>query len=372
MKNQSTSASRKTNPNEAYYYARERLQIVNDPDSTVVVSNRVKLSLEKTLKNNRRPAASVRLALWEQRQKKHPLFQKSNSYTSHILEEKKSKEGSGLRVYLERAFSEPEDYQFPIQPLNQEQRREALKYIIINPSRIPDGIFLEMSGMEIIDWMSMSSTERMEKKRAYIPLLKELFFESHPLMTRHNGVTGRVVRLPFHQEMPKVAGSYLVFQETSYLDTQRITRREPRLNAITTKIVPDIWSLARSQKHATEALTKKIEHINFCMAELVALRVDYPGYQESDRRAMVSRFMSHFDRKQGFAFRKILNIRKPKIKYSNAGIDDSIFHGMYNDLEKYLLELVSKRSQIQRQEFLIRNMATTHYKQFSTFFDSLR
>ncbi len=328
MKNQSTSASRKANPAEAYYYARERLQEAAHGDAIEGLSNRVKLSLEKTLKNNRRPAASVRLALWEQRQQKHPLFQKSNSHTPHILEEKKGKEGSGLRVYLERAFSEPEDYQFPTQPLNQEQRREALKYIIINPGRIPDGIFLEISGIEMIDWMALSPAERMEKKRSYIPLLKDLFFESFPLMTRHNGGTGRVVRLPFHKEMSKVAGSYLVFQEISYLDTERITRREPRLNSITTKIVPDIWSLARSQRYTTEALSKKIDHINFCMAELVALRLEYPDTQESDRRAMVTRFMSHLDRKQGFAFRKILNIRKPKIKYSNAGIDDSIFHGM--------------------------------------------
>lgn len=298
MKNQSTSASRKAEPAEAYYHARERLQESAHDNTTEGLSNRVKLSLEKTLKNNRRPAASVRLALWEQRQQKHPLFQKSNSYTPHILEEKKGKEGSGLRVYLERAFSEPEDYQFPVQPLNQEQRREALKYLIINPSRIPDGIFLEISGIEMMDWMAMSSAERMEKKRAYIPLLKELFFESFPLMTRHNGVTGRVVRLPFHKEMPKVSGSYLVFQEISYLDTQKITRREPRLNTITTKIVPDIWSLARSQKYTTEALTQKIDYINFCMAELVGLRVEYPDSQESDRRALVTRFISLLDRKQ--------------------------------------------------------------------------
>jgi len=275
-------------------------------------------------------------------------------------------------VYLERAFSEPQDYQFPKQPLSMEQRREALKYTVINPSRIPDSLFLEISGIDKFDWVALSSTEQMEKKRAYIPLLKELFFESFPLMTRHQGSTGRVVRLPFHKQLPNVAGSYLIFQELSYLDAERISRREPRNNVVSTKIIPDIWSLARSQEHAIQSLDEKIAMIQTCQLELVGLRVDYPDLTEAERRTQVLSFLSKFDRKQGFAFKKILNVRKPKLKYSNAGIDESIFHGMYNDLEKYMLELVSKRSQFHRQVTLLRNMAYAHKTQFLSFFETFR
>jgi len=88
----SAHLSRKLNPNEAYYYARTRLQEANSTESSVALTTRVKNSLEKTLKNNRRPAASVRLALWEQRQKQYALMKRSTSYTPHILEAQKSQE----------------------------------------------------------------------------------------------------------------------------------------------------------------------------------------------------------------------------------------------------------------------------------------
>jgi hypothetical protein len=366
MKNQ----NRKPNPIEAYYHARERLRIAGSEDGEPLTI-RVKNALAKTLEANRRPAASVRLALWEQRKKHTPLLQKSTSCTPHILEEQKGKEGSQLRVYLERAFSNPADYRFPPNPLSRAEKQEVLQYLVLDPSRIPDGLFLDLSGIAESDWTEKSVTEQLETKRSYIPSLKELFSESHQLMTHFHSGTGRIVRLPYHSLMPHVAGAYLVFQELQTLDPSRIQSRESRKNTVSVKMLPDIWSLARSQEYAAEALTQKIAVIRDCQESLMRIRVKYPDASESERRELIAEFTAKFNGKQAYAFKKIISVRKPRLRYTNSGTDGAVLMGMSNDLEKYHLETVSKGAQIRRQESLLRNAAESHALQFHRFFESL-
>lgn len=368
MKNTPSPKSKKPDPIDAYYRARQLLN-AEKHEGSEPLTKRVKSALEKTLENNRRPAASVRLALWQQRQETTDLLQKSNSYAPHVLEGQKGREGSPFRVYLERAFSDPSDYLFPVKPLTREQRREVLSYLILYPNHIPDPLFLDIAGISESDWKNLSLTERMESKRKNISHLKELFMESVSLTTRTNGGTGRVVRLPYHPAFPHVAGSYLVFQEFNMLDGERISSRESRKNTVTAKMIPDVWSLARSQFYASESLREKICLIGECQARLKEIRIRYTDASPDERKEMIVGFASKFSQKHAYAFKKIIAVRKPRIKYTNSRTDDSVLMGITNDLESYYLELVSKRSQILRQEQLLREMADGHSTQFFFFFD---
>lgn len=274
MKSNAANPSKKADPVSAYYRARERLWEANQ-DPEIELTKRVRNSLESTLESGRRPAASVRLSLWEQRKNVTPLLQQSKSRTDHILERQKDAGGVSLRVYLERAFADPADYRFPTRQLTQEEKKTAIYDIILNPSHIPDPLFLELTGTSDEDWQTLDAAGRLERKRAYIPRLKELFAGSQLLPTSENGATGRIARLPFHRDMPKIAGSYLVFQELPSLDRHRLSARNSRTNPVSVKVLPDIWSLARSQTHATESLARKIELLSACREELTQIRMAY-------------------------------------------------------------------------------------------------
>lgn len=368
MKSNASHPSPKADPVSAYYRARERLREAGD--SEVELTKRVRHSLESALENGRRPAASVRLSLWEQRQKATALLRQSKSRTDHILEQQKGDEGVGLRVYLERAFSDPSDYRFPAKSLNQEEKKLAIHDIILNPNHIPDRLFLDLTGISESDWKAFSPVDRLESKRRYLPKLKELFANAQLLPTGAKGATGRIVLLPYVRDLPVVAGSYLVFQELPSLDRNRLTARNSRTNPVSVKVLPDIWSLSRSQEHAQESLENKVKLLQSCQEELNSIRMSYAAATEEERREMIVRFVEKFNQKHAFAFRKIIAVRKPKLRYGHLGVDEMVLLGMSNDLGKYLREILSKQGQIFRQSQLLRGMADGHAKAFFDFFDA--
>ncbi len=256
-------------------------------------------------------------------------------------------------------------------PLSLGEKQEVLRYLVLDPSRISDSLFLDLTGISESDWTIKTQAEQMEMKRSYIPYFKQLFTDSFQLLTHVGAGTGRIARLPFHPLMPHIAGQYLVFQELQSLDIRRIHARESRKNNISVKLLPDIWSLARSQEYAGEAMSRKISLIQDCKSELMGIRVRYPDANEIERRETIAEFIKKFSQKQAYAFKKIITVRKPKLRYTNVGIDSAVLMGMSNDLDRYYYEIVSKWTQIQRQALLIRNMADVHAVQFHRFLDAL-
>lgn len=85
---------------------------------------------------------------------------------------------------------------------------------------------------------------------------------------------------------------------------------------------------------------------------------------------MIAGLTEKFSQKHAYAFRKIITVRKPKLRYNHLGIDEAVLLGMQNDLNGYFTEVVSKQSQIFRQSQLLRSMADAHAKAFFGFFDA--
>ena len=210
---------------------------------------------------------SVNQCLQEQRElaNQEPRIQKFRQLNPHTRYEHMEEKPARLFYYLERAFSLPEDYLEFSEKTSRNTEKELLESIVFHPEFFTDDFLVRLGICE---------------KYEAICRIKEAFAHTEHLPFGERGKTARIIS--FHQPGKPWHGKYILFQErTGLMEADGVKRKVIK---VIPHIFDNIFSLARSQEKAIDAMAGRSEKIESLKEKIDSLLLRWYDLADEERR----------------------------------------------------------------------------------------
>lgn len=243
-----------------------------------------------------------------------------------------------LFYYLERAFSLPEDYLEFSEKTSRNTEKELLESIILHPETFTDDFLLRLGICGKYDLSRKSIHKKLEQRVEAIPRIKEAFAHAEHLPFGARGKTARI--MSFNQLGEPWHGKYILFQErTGLMEVDGVKRK---IAKVIPHIFDNIFSLARSQEKAIDAMTGRSEKIESLKEKIDSLLLRWYDLADEERRNKIIKLQEDLHGKQTFHEISALRWRIEKIDFSNSQISTGRLIGAWNDLMRAYSENMGK------------------------------
>lgn len=283
---------------------------------------------------------SVNLCLQEQRKTadQEPRIRKFRQLNPHTQREYMEEKPARLFYYLERAFSLPEDYYELSEKTSRNTEKELLESLVLHPEFFTDDFLVRLGVSDKHDLHRRSLHKKLEQRIEAIPRIKEAFAHTEHLPFGERGRTARIVS--FNQPEQPWHGKYVLFQErTGMIEVDGVKRRM-------VKVIPhvfhDIFSLARSQEKAIDAISNRSEKVEFLKERIDELLLKWYDLADEERRNEIIKLREELQGKQTFHEISALRWRIEKIDFTNTHISTGRLIGAWNDLMRSQSEKMGK------------------------------
>lgn len=304
---------------------------------TVLIRSKTRERNEQLLSTARE---SVNQCLQEQREfaNQETRIQKFRQLNPHTRYEHMEEKPARLFYYLERAFSLPEDYLEFSEKTSRNTEKELLESIILHPESFTNDFLVRLGVCEKYDLSRKSIYKKLEQRVEAIPRIKEAFAHAEHLPFGARGKTARI--MSFNQLGEPWHGKYILFQErTGLMEVDGVKRK---IAKVIPHIFDNIFSLARSQEKAIDAMTGRSEKIESLKEKIDSLLLRWYDLADEERRNKIIKLQEELHGKQTFHEISALRWRIEKIDFSNSQISTGRLIGAWNDLMRAYSENMGK------------------------------